>query len=149
MMYNIQGSWPTLNEHTIKILGLFQEDFNIPKSKSELTQFVSLFKAAILLSQRYNITVNGQFIGWHIEQTNGSVMETLRRVCDVVLTSNIIGIVGPRLSREAHTIADFAKTIGLPVVSYAATDPDLSSRSAFPSFYRTIPPDTSASVAIF
>jgi hypothetical protein len=92
--------------------------------------------------------VGGQLIGWHIEQTSGKVIDSLRSTCLAVSTSNVVGIVGPRLSGEAHTIAAFAETIGIPVVSYTATDPDLSSQSTYPAFYRTVPSDTSAALFI-
>ena len=126
--------WPPSNVSKIRLLGLFQDNFNSSDPRSGSDQFLALFKAAVILSQRYNITVDGQFIGWHIEQTAGKVIDSLRSTCLAVLKSHVVGIVGPRLSREAHTIAAFAEIIGIPVVSYTATDPDLSSRNALSCF---------------
>ncbi|CAF5124887.1 unnamed protein product, partial [Rotaria sp. Silwood1] len=62
--------------------------------------------------------------------------------------SNIVGIVGPVYSRESPIIADFGERVGIPVISYAATDPDLSDRNAYPAFYRTVPSDNAAATAI-
>ncbi|CAF1584944.1 unnamed protein product [Rotaria magnacalcarata] len=144
----VRAAWPPSNISRIQLLGLFQNDFNLSDSRSESAQLLALFKTAIILSQRYNITVDEHPLGWHMAQTCGNVIDSLKKTCLVVSSSNIVGIVGPRLSREAHMIAAFAETIGIPVVSYTATDPDLSSRSAYPSFYRTIPSDTSAALSI-
>ncbi|CAF4296832.1 unnamed protein product [Rotaria sp. Silwood2] len=107
-----------------------------------------MFKAAVLLSQTYNIKIGGQFIGWQTAQTDDNVISALRSTCFAMSTSNIIGIVGPALSREAILIADFAETVGIPVISYAATDPDLSDRNAYPVFHRTVPSDKVAAMAI-
>jgi ABC-type branched-subunit amino acid transport system substrate-binding protein/ABC-type amino acid transport substrate-binding protein len=107
-----------------------------------------MFKVAVLLSQQYNITVGGQLIGWQTASTDGDPMNALRNACLAISTSNIVGIVGPTLSREAHIIAPFGKTIGIPVVSYAATDPDLSDRNTYSTFYRTVPSDEATAVAI-
>jgi ABC-type branched-subunit amino acid transport system substrate-binding protein len=92
--------------------------------------------------------VDGELIGWEIEQINGKVIDSLIKTCFAISSSNIFGIVGPRLSEEAHAIAGFGERIGIPVVSYTGTDPDLSSRSAYPAFYRTIPSDTSAALSL-
>ena len=107
-----------------------------------------MFKAAILLSQQYNITIQGQFIGWQSAQTGGDVINALSDTCQSISTSNIVGIVGPAFSRESLFIAPFAAKIGIPVISYAATDPDLSDRNTYPAFYRTVPSDNTAALAI-
>ncbi len=130
------------------MLGLFKDTTNISQALIFSDQARAMFKAAVLLSQQYNITVNGQLIGWQTAPTDGDPIDALRNSCLVISTSNIVGIVGPGLSREAHVIAPFGQTLGIPVVSYAATDPDLSDRNAFPTFYRTVPSDNIAAVAI-
>ncbi|CAF2825454.1 unnamed protein product [Rotaria sp. Silwood2] len=107
-----------------------------------------MFRAAIVLSRQYNITINGQFIGWQLEETNGNIINALSKSCQAVSRSNIVGIIGPGLSREAHLIADFGKTIGIPVISFSVTDPDLSDHDAYPNFYRIVPSDNSRALAI-
>ena len=107
-----------------------------------------MFKAAVVLAQQYNMTVDGQLIDWQVEQTGGIAIDALKRTCRAVSDSNIIGIVGPSLSREATIIAPFADTIGIPVISYAATAPDLSNRQAYPAFFRTVPADNAVILLI-
>ncbi|CAF1226955.1 unnamed protein product [Rotaria sp. Silwood1] len=107
-----------------------------------------MFKAAILLSQQYHLTIEGQSIGWQTAETSGNVINALSSTCRAISTSNIVGIVGPALSREAHVIAHFAKAIGIPVISYSATDPDLSDRNIYSTFYRTVPSDNTAALSI-
>ncbi|CAF2637256.1 unnamed protein product [Rotaria sp. Silwood2] len=107
-----------------------------------------MFKSAIILSQQYNMTVEGKLIEWYSVQTGGDVISVLRETCNVLSGSNIVGIVGPGLSREAHLIASFARRIGIPVISYSATDPDLSDRNFYSNFYRTVPSDKTGATAI-
>ncbi|CAF1093486.1 unnamed protein product [Rotaria sordida] len=108
----------------------------------------AMFKAAIILSQTYNITIGEQFIGWQTVQTDANAISALRSTCLAISSSNIVGIVGPVSSREANFIADFAETVSIPVISYAATNPDLSDRNTYRVFYRTVPSDNVAAVAI-
>ncbi|CAF1158212.1 unnamed protein product [Rotaria sp. Silwood1] len=107
-----------------------------------------MFKAAILLAHQYNMTIEGEFIGWQAEQTTGDIIDALDVTCDAVSISNVVGIVGPELSREAHLIAPFGKKIGIPVISYSATDPDLSDKNTYPNFYRTVSSDDAAALAL-
>jgi ABC-type amino acid transport substrate-binding protein/ABC-type branched-subunit amino acid transport system substrate-binding protein len=130
------------------LLGLFKDRNDSCKPVVLALQPRAMFIAAVLLSQQYNITVGGQLIGWQTVSTDGEPINALRNSCRAMSSSNIVGIVGPGLSREALMIAPLGKTIGIPVVSYAATDPDLSDRNAYPTFYRTVPSDNAAAVAI-
>ncbi|CAF3619115.1 unnamed protein product [Rotaria sp. Silwood1] len=107
-----------------------------------------MFKAAVILSQQYNITIEGQFIGWNVALTGGRAINAMSSTCQAASTSNIVGIVGPAYSRESPIIADFGERVGIPVISYAATDPELSDRNAYPAFYRTVPSDNAAATAI-
>ncbi|CAF5078501.1 unnamed protein product, partial [Rotaria sp. Silwood1] len=108
----------------------------------------AMFKAAVILSQQYNITIEGQFIGWNVALTGGRAINAMSSTCQAASTSNIVGIVGPAYSRESPIIADFGERVGIPVISYAATDPELSDRNAYPAFYRTVPSDNAAATAI-
>ncbi|CAF2589161.1 unnamed protein product [Rotaria sp. Silwood2] len=107
-----------------------------------------MFKTAVLLSQKYNRRIEEQLIGWRSEETDGDIIDPLSKTCQALSVSNIVGIVGPGLSRKAHLLAAFSKRIGIPVISYRVTDPELSDQNAFPNFYRTVPSDNSTALAI-
>ena len=108
----------------------------------------AIFKAAVLLAHRYNITIGGQTIGWKTVETGGNIVNAFKSSCVMVSTSNIVGIVGPGLSRECPIITTLASAINIPVISYSATNPDLSVRSDYPTFFRTVPSDAAAVSAI-
>jgi ABC-type branched-subunit amino acid transport system substrate-binding protein len=108
-----------------------------------------MFRAAILLSQKYNITVNGKQFAYRIEDTSGrDVIETLDRTCHAISENQILGIVGPEYSNEAKTIARFSNRAGLPVIGYSTTDPELSNRNAYQTFYRLPPSDVITAQAL-
>ncbi|CAF1452556.1 unnamed protein product [Didymodactylos carnosus] len=150
-LFNVQyarATWPSSNFSNVQLLGLFQDIPNAAEVTTLPVHSRAMFKAAVLLSQQYNITVQGQFIGWQAAETGGDAIAALGNSCRIMSTSKIVGIVDPVFSREARIGAAFANTIGIPVISYAATDPGLSDRNAFPAFYRTIPSDTTAALSI-
>lgn len=144
----VSAAWPPSNSSRVQLLGLFRDRPNISDSIPTTLHSQAMFRAAVILSQQYNILVNGQFLDWQAALTGGDIMNALDNTCEAISLSNVVGIVGPPLSREAHIIAPFAKTIGIPVVSYSATDPDLASRNTYPAFYRTVPSDTAATRSI-
>ncbi|CAF4414600.1 unnamed protein product, partial [Adineta steineri] len=107
-----------------------------------------MFISAILLSQQYNMTIQGQHISWQAVETGGDPMTALADTCQIISTSNIAGIVGSGISSESVVIAPFAAKIGIPVVSYASTDPALSDGIVYPTFYRTVPSDNTTALAM-
>ena len=144
----IDGIWPSSNQSHIQLLGLFKDPWNTSDQTALSTQARAMFKSAILLSQEYHLTIQGQYLQWQTSVTDGDVINALDKTCSAISTTNIVGIVGPELSREAHFVAPFAEKIGLPVISHMATDPDLSNRNAYRTFYRTVPSDTAATLSI-
>ncbi|CAF3564008.1 unnamed protein product [Rotaria sp. Silwood1] len=144
----MQTTWSSSDFSSIKLLGIFEDISNISESDEISIHSRAMFKAAIFLSHEYNMTIDGQFIGWQIIQTSGNVMDCFSSTCLAVSTGNIVGIVGPELSREVLVIAPFANRIGIPVISYAATDPELADRKTYPAFYRTVPSDDTAALSI-
>ena len=144
----VSADWPSITTSTAKLLGIFPDSGNISSLDVLSVHSRAMFHAAILLAYRYNITAGGQTIGWEIVQTGGSITNVFRSTCFAISSTNIVGIVGPALSRESHIIAPLTKTIDIPVISYSATDPDLSDRSVYPTFFRTIPSDSTAALAV-
>ncbi|CAF4881361.1 unnamed protein product [Rotaria sp. Silwood1] len=147
-LYYVRSAWPSSNSSNIQLLGLFDRLSNRSESSEFSVQSRAMFKSAVLLSQQYNMKIEGQFIEWQSAETNGNIIDALSKTCQALSYSNIVGIVGPGLSREAHLVADFGKTIGIPVISYSVTDPDLSNRNVYRNFYRTVPSDNSTALAI-
>ncbi|CAF1037353.1 unnamed protein product [Rotaria sp. Silwood1] len=143
-----EAAWPSSNVSTIQLLGLFPDASNTSKPTTLSVHSEAMFKAAILLSQQFNITIDGKYIGWKVVQTTGNRMGGLSSTCREIPNSNIVGIVGPAYSREAEVIAEFGASINIPVISYSATNPDLSDRSTYPTFYRTVSSDSAAALAM-
>ncbi|CAF4140182.1 unnamed protein product, partial [Rotaria sordida] len=69
-------------------------------------------------------------------------------MCHAISVSNVVGVVGPALSRETQVIAPFDEKLGIPVISYSATNPDLSDQNAYPNFHRTVASDFVAAAAL-
>ncbi|CAF0896820.1 unnamed protein product [Adineta steineri] len=144
----VKTDWPSVDTSNVQLLSVF---YNAPNGSDPLVQYVhslAMFRSAMMLAQRYNITIQGQFIGWQSITTSGDPMRTLGSTCEMTSNSNIVGIVGPSLSRESEIIAPFAAITGIPVISHDSTTPALSDRSTYPTFYRTIPADDTAALAI-
>jgi polar amino acid transport system substrate-binding protein len=144
----VKTAWPSSNSSNVQLLALFSDALNTSSPTTLSVHSRAMFKAAIILSQQYNITIQGQLIGWKSIQTGGNAMSALGNSCSLITTSNIVGIVGPEFSSEALFIAPFGAQIGIPVISNSATQPDLSDRNAYPAFYRTVLSDSIAALAI-
>lgn len=54
----------------------------------------------------------------------------------------VIGVIGPGYSFEAVHVTPFLELFEIPLISFSATSPQLSDKSKFEYFSRTIPPDT-------
>ncbi|CAF0799844.1 unnamed protein product [Adineta ricciae] len=144
----IQTAWPTQNNSAVQLLGLFPDAQNTSIPSTFSVHSRAMFKTAIILAQQYDVKINGEYIQWQAAQTGGDVVNALSDMCQAISNSNIMGVVGPAYSREATDITAFAERIGIPVISYATTNPDLSDRTSYPAFYRTIPSDNEAAIAI-
>ncbi|CAF4079928.1 unnamed protein product, partial [Rotaria sordida] len=147
-IYYTRAAWPLPNMSSIQLLGLFADAANTSEPTEFSVHSCAMFKAALVLSQQYNIKIDGEFIGWQAAQTGGNAIGALRSTCQAVTTANIIGIVGPAYSREASIIAAFAHSDNIPAISYAATEPDLSDRNVYPNFYRTVTSDAAVTLPI-
>ena len=144
------GSWPSTSLSNVNILGLFPDSPNASNSETTTLSVHSraMFQAAIILSQRLNFTVENQLIGWKSIQTSANMIDALSITCQTVTDLKIVGIIGPGFSREVSGIASLSERIGIPTISYAATNPDLSDKNIYPSFYRTVPSDKAAANAV-
>src|SRR5579862_7429115 len=109
------GIWSDSEASGIELLGLFGTINNETDLSS--VHSCAMFKSAVILSQKLNITIEGQYIGYRAEQTNGDVVDALKDTCTSMSDGNIIGIVGPEYSREADIIAVVGEKVGIPVIS--------------------------------
>lgn len=64
-----------------------------------------------------------------------------------MIEKEVVAIIGPQSSAIAHMIAHISTAFQIPLISYAATDPSLSSLQ-FPYFLRTAPSDSSQMIVI-
>ncbi|XP_061363096.1 glutamate receptor 3.7-like [Gastrolobium bilobum] len=64
-----------------------------------------------------------------------------------VLEEGVAAMIGPQSSAIAHTISQIADALQVPLLSYAATDPTLSSLQ-FPFFFRTTQSDSEQMTAM-
>ena len=134
-------NWPVILSD-FNLVGLFPLQAN---EESENDMWIihsrAMFHVAILLSQKYNMTFQGQYLTYEEIITNGDIILTVGDdICQKVLTSNIVGFVGPAYSSEARYIASLAHRLGILSVSYSATSPDLSTIDNG-AFYRVVPSD--------
>jgi polar amino acid transport system substrate-binding protein len=144
----VKTDWPSPTSSNVRLLGLFSDALNTSTPTTLSVHSRAMFQAAILLSQQYNITIQGQLITWKSVQTGGIAINSLLYTCSLISSSNIVGIVGPEYSSEALFVAPLASKVGIPVISHSATDPDLSNRNDYPAFRRTVPSDNIAALAI-
>lgn len=61
---------------------------------------------------------------------------------EIINFDNIVAIVGALSSGVTLYVADMATTLGIPMISYSASSPDLDNRVRYPYFLRTVPSDT-------
>ncbi|CAF4488151.1 unnamed protein product, partial [Rotaria sp. Silwood2] len=143
----VELSWP-VSSSVVKLLGFFPRQAD-EESKNDMWTIHcrSMFRAAIVLSQQYNITFQGQFLTYEEIITDDDIMVTVDQTCQKVLASNIVGFIGPAYSSEARYLASFAYRLGILSVSYSATSPDLSTIDNG-AFYRVVPSDENTALSL-
>jgi ABC-type branched-subunit amino acid transport system substrate-binding protein len=72
----------------------------------------------------------------------------LRRSSDLMRQDVIVAIVGDLASSNSKPMSLMAGTYEVPIISPASTAKDLSDKSMYPYFSRTIPPDTQQAAAM-
>nr|XP_043621708.1 glutamate receptor 3.7 [Erigeron canadensis] len=84
--------------------------------------------------------LNGTLFNLFMEDTNCSVFHSSIEAFQM-LERNVVALIGPQSSTVAHMISQIANGLQVPIISYAATDPTLSSLQ-FPYFFRTTQTDS-------
>ncbi|CAF1249086.1 unnamed protein product [Adineta ricciae] len=113
----------------------------------------ALFRAAITLANQYEITINKQPINGTLIETSGegngfTELDLLCRETKKTEQADIVGIVGPSTSTKSRFLGTFAAHIGIPMMSYAATNAELGDPILYPTFYRIVPSDLLLAEAI-
>jgi hypothetical protein len=146
--------------NTVRIIGLFPKHPNglsgyLRSSSSDNweTQCIAMFRAAIVLADRYKIYVQDHPINYTILQTtgDGNGFAALEHLCQSITEStesDVVGIVGPTSSTNTRFLGPFAAHIELPLISYAATNAELDDTFTYQTFYRTVPSDVLLAEAI-
>ena len=139
--------------NTVRVVGLFPSEEHIPYANLKpnplvhwTTQSEAMFRTAMILAQQYGLHVHGQPINYSVYRTtvctSGFIEFDL--ICDLITdqrTSDIVGVVGPSTSSSARLLGMLATQINLPLVSYAATNAELSNSRTYTTFFRTSPSD--------
>lgn len=130
------------NSSHIYLLGLFLGERYNTRHFQTSTELL-MFQLAILVAQKFNITLNDKQITCRVESTSGrDIIEVLDRTCLAIAENQVLGIVGPEYSTEAKILARFGNRAGLPIIGYSTTEPELTDRNAYKTFYR-LPPSNS------
>ena len=63
-------------------------------------------------------------------------------------SSPLVGVIGPFTSDVSIAVAPLLRVFGIPQISYGSTSVDLSNKEVYPTFFRTVPPDSFQAEAI-
>ncbi|PWA46481.1 glutamate receptor 5 [Artemisia annua] len=100
---------------------------------------IAMEEAVIDVNNDFKI-LNGTKMKLFMDDTNCSVFKGSIGAFQM-LENDVVAIIGPQSSTVAHMISQLANGVQVPVISYAATDPTLSSLQ-FPYFFRTTQSDS-------
>ncbi|KAF5812300.1 putative periplasmic binding protein-like I [Helianthus annuus] len=103
-------------------------------------------KTAVVDVNKDSKILNGTQIRLIMEDTNCSVFKSSIGAFQM-LERDVVAIIGPQSSTVAHMISQIANGVQVPIISYAATDPTLSSLQ-FPYFFRTTQSDSYQMAAV-
>ena len=135
-------SWP-VSSSTVNLLGIFpRQAEETSKNDMWIVHCRTMFRAAILLAQQYNMTFQGEFLGYEEIVTDDDIILTVDQTCTKVSESNVVGFVGPAFSSEVQCLASLAHRLRIISVSYSASSPELSTIDTG-GFYRVVPSDDS------
>ncbi|CAF1195853.1 unnamed protein product [Rotaria sordida] len=143
----VELHWP-VRSSMVKLIGFFPLQADKQSNTSMWSSHCrSMFKSAVILSQQYHITFQGQYLDYEEIITEDDAIVALDHACQKVSTSNIVGFVGPAYSNEVRILASFAFRLGILSISYSATSPGLSTIDNG-AFYRINPSDENIVIGI-
>ncbi|KVH88977.1 Extracellular ligand-binding receptor [Cynara cardunculus var. scolymus] len=102
-----------------------------------LTLFISLLLNTCAYSERPTVVNVGAIFSF--DSVIGKEAKAAMEIA--MLERDVVAIIGPQSSTVAHMVSQIANGVQVPIISYAATDPTLSSLQ-FPYFFRTTQSDS-------
>ena len=76
-----------------------------------------------------------------VEADSGCDGTAAAAAAQTVLDSNVVAVAGAACSGASMAANAVLSAAGVPMISYASTNPGLSDASAYPNFYRVVPSD--------
>ncbi|CAF1361610.1 unnamed protein product [Adineta ricciae] len=143
----VKSTWPQTSSN-LKLIGFFPEEITEESDDGLwIIHCRSMFHSALVLSQKYEMKFNGEYLTSEEIFTDNEIMFTFNKTCEKVLKSNIIGFIGPSSSNEARYVSSFAHRLGIVDISYSSTSSDLSTIDTG-AFYRTSSSDENLVLAL-
>lgn len=118
----------------VNVGALFSFDSVIGKSAK------TAMETAVIDVNKDSKILNGTEMKLFMEDTNCSVFKGSIGAFQM-LERDVVAVIGPQSSAIAHMVSQIANGVQVPIISYAATDPTLSSLQ-FPYFFRTTQSDS-------
>lgn len=146
--------------NAIRIVGIFPDELSSTKLKFETIayphwtdQCVGMFHTAMKLAEKYNLTSQEKPISYAIHRTRSSPngFSEFDFVCNIITNKenkDLLGIVGPSSSTATRFLGMLATQINMPLISYGATNNDLSDPEIYKTFYRIAPADHFLALAV-
>ena len=132
-------SWDAPSPLTpIQLLGLHPHSGGWPAGL-EMTPAIEFMLHRINRRQEilpgYNVSIT-----WLDSECSGTTGR--KRLTEGLLATSYVGLIGDGCSGSCMAVAELTPVYRLPQISTACTFPDLSNREVYPTFFRTVTPDT-------
>eukprot|EP00475_Leptophrys_vorax_P003597 TRINITY_DN12115_c0_g2_i1.p1 TRINITY_DN12115_c0_g2~~TRINITY_DN12115_c0_g2_i1.p1 ORF type:complete len:595 (-),score=44.38 TRINITY_DN12115_c0_g2_i1:200-1825(-) len=108
-------------------------------------EWISTVRVALeVLGPKYE----NNFVVEPFVQNSGCDAEVAKQAAQRLVYTNVVGVVGPACSEAVMGANSVLKPAGIPFISFAGTADGFSSDVDYPTFFRTVFPDSDQAVAI-